>query len=153
MNVTRERSGNAPLATIGRMTDDPRVRHIDIQVRLARAVVENLRPAELAAELDEGDVVLIDVREPDELGGGTIAGVINVPRGIVELVADPDRPEHRSVLDPRRRVVVLCDTGARSALVVQVLYSLGYSDVAHLDGGLQAWVADGRSLMARSDVG
>ncbi len=141
------------MVTLGCMTDDPRVRHIDIQVRLARAVVENLRPAELASELDEGEVVLVDVREPDELGGGTIGGAINVPRGIVELVADPHRPEHCPILDPWRRVVVLCDTGARSALVVQVLYSLGYSDVAHLDGGLQAWVADGHSLLAQSDVG
>jgi rhodanese-related sulfurtransferase len=135
------------------MTDDPRVRHIDIQVRLARAVAENLRPAELAAELDEGDVVLVDVREPEELGEGTIDGAINVPRGTMELVADPGRPEHRLVLDPQRRVVVVCDTGARSVLVVHVLYSLGYSDVAHLDGGLLAWVADGRSLTCRSDVG
>ena len=69
------------------MTADSRVQHIDTQVRLARAVVENLRPAELAAELLEGNVALIDVREPDELGGGTIGGAINVPRGIVELVA------------------------------------------------------------------
>ncbi len=135
------------------MTDDPGVRHIDMQVRLARAVVENLRPAELAAELDEGDVVMIDVREPDELGSGTIGGAVNVPRGIVELVADPDRPEHRPVLDPRRRVVVLCDTGARSALVVHALYALGYSDVAHLDGGLAAWVTTGRALVRQSDVG
>ncbi len=124
-----------------------------MQVRLARAVVENLRPAELASELDEGDMVLLDVREPDELGSGTIGGAINVPRGIVELVADPDRPEHRPVLDPRRRVVVLCDTGARSALVVHALYALGYSDVAHLDGGLAAWVTTGRALVRQSDAG
>lgn len=148
-----ERPGNALIVTIAPMTDDPRVRHIDTQVRLARAVVENLRPGELAAELHEGDVVLIDVREPDELGGGTIGGAINVPRGIVELVADPERPDHRPVLDPRCRVVVLCDTGARSALAVHALYTLGYSDVAHLDGGLAAWVADGRALMAQPDVG
>ena len=130
------------------MTDDSRVQHIDTQVRLARAVVENLRPAELAAELQAGDVVLVDVRGPDELGGGTIGGAVNVPRGIVELVADPDRPDHCSVLDPRRRVVVFCDNGERSALAVHALYTLGYSDVAHLDGGLAAWVADGRALTA-----
>ena len=141
------------IVTIMSMTADPRVQHIDTQVRLARAVVENLRPAELAAELLEGNVVLVDVREPDELGGGTIGGAINVPRGIVELVADPERPDHRPVLKPRCRVVVLCDTGARSALVVHALYTLGYSDVAHLDGGLAAWVADGRALMPQSDVG
>ena len=143
-----ERLGNARIVTIGRMTNEARVQHIDTQVRLARAVVENLRPAELAAELLEGDVVLVDVREPDELGGGTIGGAINVPRGIVELAADPARPDHRSVFDPRRRVVVFCDTGARSALAVHALYTFGYSDVAHLDGGVAAWVADGRALTA-----
>ena len=143
-----ERPGNARIVTIGRMTDDARVWHIDTQVRLARAVVENLRPAELATELQAGDLVLVDVRGPDELGGGTIGGAVNVPRGIVELAADPDRPDHCSVLDPRRRVVVFCDTGERSALAVHALYTLGYSDVAHLDGGLAAWVADGRSLTA-----
>ncbi len=135
------------------MTDDPRVQRIDTQVRLARAVVENLRPAELAAELFDGDVVLVDVREPDELGGGTIGGAISVPRGVVEFVAAPGGPEHWAGLDPRRRVVVFCDTGARSALVVHVLYALGYRDVAHLDGGLAAWVADGRALMPQSVVG
>jgi len=135
------------------MTDDPRVQDIDTQVRLARAVVENLRPAELAAELCGGDVVLVDVRGPDELGGGTIGGAISVPRGLVEFAADPDEPGYRAGLDPGRRVVVFCDTGARSALVVQALYSLGYRDVAHLDGGLAAWVADGRALMSPSVVG
>jgi rhodanese-related sulfurtransferase len=135
------------------MTDDPRVQHIDTQVRLARAVVENLRPAELAAELIDDDVVLVDVREPDELGSGTIDGAMNVPRGVVEFVADPNGLGHRAGLDPGRRVVVFCDTGERSALVVHVLYALGYRDVAHLDGGLAAWVAGGRTLTRQTVVG
>jgi rhodanese-related sulfurtransferase len=141
------------VATIGRMAGDPRVQPIDAQVRLARAVVENLRPADLAEELRDRDVVLVDVREPDELGSGTIGGAISVPRGVVEFVADPLDPWHRAGLDPARRVVVICDTGARSALVVQALYSLGYCDAAHLDGGLVAWVADGRALVPQSVVG
>ena len=151
--ASRERPGNASVATIDRMTDNPKVRYIDTQVRLARAVVENLRPAELAAELHAGGVVLVDVREPDELSTGSIDGALNVPRGVVEFVADPDGPGHRVGLDPRRRVVVFCDTGARSVLVVHALYVLGYRDVAHLDGGLAAWVADGRRLTPPSVVG
>jgi rhodanese-related sulfurtransferase len=135
------------------MTENPRLRPIDTQVRLARAVVENLRPAELAAELRDGGVVLVDVREPDELATGTIVGALNVPRGVVEFVADPDGPAHRAGFDPRARVVVFCDTGARSVLVVHTLYVLGYRDVAHLDGGLAAWVADGRRLTPPSVVG
>jgi len=129
------------------------VQHVDMQVRLARAVVENLRPADLAAELGDGDVMLVDVREPDELESGTIGGAISVPRGVVEFAADRDGPEHRAGLDPSRRVIVFCDTGARSALVAHTLYALGYRDVAHLDGGLAAWVAEGRTLVQQPVVG
>lgn len=132
------------------MTDDPVARGIDTQVRLARAAVENLRPADLVAELESGDLVLVDVREPDELRSGTIEGAISVPRGVIEFAADPDGPTRRGVLDPGRRVVVYCDTGSRSALVVHTLYALGYRDVAHLDGGLAAWVADGRPVTTQA---
>ena len=133
------------MGTIRGMADS-RVQRIDTQVRLARAVVENLRPADLAAELESGRLVLVDVREPDELDGGVIDGAISVPRGVVEFAADPNAPAHRAVLDPARRVVVYSDTGSRSALVASTLYALGFRDVAHLEGGLVAWVADGRAL-------
>lgn len=135
------------------MTDNPRVQRIDVQVRLARAAVENLRPADLAAELEDGDVVLVDVRESHELLSGTIQGAISVPRGVIEFAADPEWSAQRVHLDPGCRVVVLSDTGSRSALVVHALYALGYRDVAHLDGGLAAWVADGRPLMTQSVIG
>lgn len=125
---------------------DSRVQRIDTQVRLARAVVENLRPADLAAELASGGLVLVDVREPEELGGGIIEGAISVPRGVVEFAADPVGPAHFAVLHPARRVVVYSATGSRSALVANTLYALGYRDIAHLEGGLEAWVADGRAL-------
>ncbi|MEO6123271.1 MAG: rhodanese-like domain-containing protein [Ilumatobacteraceae bacterium] len=132
------------------MSHAPRIHQIDTQVRLAQAVVENLRPAELAAELFDSDVVLVDVREPDELSSGTIVGAISVPRGVVEFIADPDGPARSAHFHPGCRVVVFCDTGARSALVVHALYDLGYRDVAHLDGGLAAWVAEGRAVVPRS---
>jgi rhodanese-related sulfurtransferase len=69
---------------------------------------------------------------------------------VIELAADPDRREHRAFLDRDRRVVVCSRTGARSALAVHALYALGFRDVAHLEGGLAAWVADGRPLVAQS---
>lgn len=137
------------MGTIGGMTDS-RAQRIDTQVRLAKAVVENLRPADLAAELSLGGLVLVDVREPDELGGGIIEGAISVPRGVVEFAADPNWPSRCNVLDPHRRVVLYSYTGSRSALVATALYGLGYRDVAHLEGGLSAWVADGLALASWS---
>ncbi|WP_221493642.1 rhodanese-like domain-containing protein [Actinomadura coerulea] len=38
------------------------------------------------------------------------------------------------------------DPGGRSALAAQTLQALGYTDVAHLDGGLAAWKEQGRPV-------
>jgi rhodanese-related sulfurtransferase len=112
------------------------------RVAAARAAIENLRPCELAAELGApsgGAVVLIDVRSAEEHQGGSISRSINVPRGKIEMTLG-------TLLDPTQRIVVYCDTGARSALAAEALYELGYHDVAHLDGGLAAWSAAGRPM-------
>lgn len=125
---------------------------IDTQVRVARAAVENLRPGDLAAELADGEVVVVDVREPDERAGGIIPGAVGVPRGVIEFAADPEGVASGHGLERHRRVVVYCDTGARSALVVHALYGLGFRDIAHLDGGLAAWLAEGRPVVTPSAI-
>lgn len=74
------------------------------------------------------DGQLIDVREPDEVAGGTLPGAINIPLG--EL---PDRVDE---LDPTRTVVLLCRSGARSAMAAEFLTSRGFDDVVNLAGGM-----------------
>lgn len=113
-------------------------------VTAARAVIENLAPADVAAELADVDALLVDVREPAETAGGVIAGAVLVPRGMLEFRADADAAEHRDGFDPDRRVIVYCASGSRSALAARSLQDLGYRDVAHLHGGLTAWIAEGR---------
>ncbi len=109
-------------------------------VETARGQVENLTPRAVAAELDGGDAVLVDVREPGERDeAGIIAGAVHVPRGVLEFCADPASPAHRAELNPERRVILHCASGGRSALAAVVLRDMGYRDVAHLDGGLAAW--------------
>jgi len=110
-------------------------------VATARGQVENLTPTAVATELSgEGDVVMVDVREPGERDEhGSIAGAVHVPRGMLEFCADPTSPAHRPDLLPGRRVILHCASGGRSALAAVVLRDMGYCDVAHLDGGLNAW--------------
>lgn len=109
-------------------------------VAAARGQVENLSPAAVAVELDAGDAVLVDVREPAERDDqGVIAGAVHVPRGMLEFRADPSSPAHIPDLSPERRVIVHCASGGRSALAAATLAAMGYRDVAHLDGGLAAW--------------
>src|SRR5512146_588871 len=112
----------------------------DLITRARRRVVE-LTPDEFAdaAEPIAGALV-IDVREAEErVTTGTIPGAVHVPRGMLELRADPTSPHHDPRLVPHRRVLLHCASGERSALAADSLAALGYSDVAHLAGGLTAW--------------
>lgn len=116
-------------------------------VATARGQVENLTSRAVAEELADGNVVLVDVREPGEREEvGIIAGAVHVPRGLLEFCADPAGPAHRSELMPERRVILHCASGGRSALAAVVLRDMGYRDVAHLDGGMAAWVRDGMPI-------
>lgn len=111
-------------------------------ITAARAGIENLTPAEVAAEVDEGDVLLVDVREPSETMNGFIPTAVFAPRGMLEFYADATSPHHMAVFDPGLRVIVYSATGSRSALAAGSLQDLGYRDVAHLDGGYQRWLDD-----------
>jgi rhodanese-related sulfurtransferase len=113
----------------------------------AKGQVENLTVDAVADEMASGDVVLVDLREPEELAAtGRIPGSVHVPRGMLEFRADPTSAYHQDPLDPSRRVIVHCASGGRSALAAATLQSMGYTNVAHLDGGFTAWKEAGRPI-------
>lgn len=113
-------------------------------VASAKATIENLHAEAVAREMETGDVLLVDLRERDELDrAGVIPGAIHAPRGMLEFYADGASPYHRPELQRSRRVVLYCASGGRSALAVTALEALGFSRVAHLDGGFSSWCAAG----------
>ncbi|MGI9603644.1 MAG: rhodanese-like domain-containing protein [Acidimicrobiales bacterium] len=82
---------------------------------------------------DDGQ--LVDVREPHEVAGGTLAGAMNIPLG--ELAGRLDEP------DPSLPVVLLCRSGGRSAQAARFLTAEGFVDVVNLAGGMLALPDDG----------
>ena len=113
----------------------------------AKGRVENLTPEQVAAELDAGDVTLVDIREDDErVQSGAIPGAVRAPRGMLEFWADPASPYHREEFDPARRTILYCASGGRSALAADTLQRMGYGNVAHLDGGITAWKEGGHPV-------
>lgn len=119
---------------------------VDLVAR-AKGRVENLDPEQVAQEAADG-AVLVDLREPGEIQrDGTIEGAVQAPRGMLEFYADPQSPYHRAEFDPSRRTILCCASGGRSALAASTLARLGYTDVAHLDGGMKAWRNDGRPVV------
>lgn len=117
-------------------------------VTRAKEQVENLTPEQIQQERS-GGAVLIDLREPAELqADGMIEGAVHAPRGMLEFYADPSSPYHRAEFDPTRRTILYCASGGRSALGAVALSGLGYTDVAHLAGGMKAWRGDGRPTVS-----
>jgi rhodanese-related sulfurtransferase len=109
----------------------------------AKGQIQNLTPEQVAEEMRAG-AKLIDLREPGELEtNGRIPGAIPAPRGMLEFYADPTSPYHREEFDPNQRLILSCASGGRSALATVTLRRMGYTKVAHLDGGLNAWKAQG----------
>src|ERR1051325_3925742 len=100
----------------------------------ALQTVPEVGPAELQSRLSGGEqIVLIDVREPDEFARGKIPGAYTIPRGVLEMQVDGRLP-----LDTT--VVLYCGGGARSALACKSLADMGYDKGENLQGGWQAWV-------------
>ena len=113
-------------------------------VSQAKQRIENLTPDQVAAELARGDVLLVDLRESEERAQkGAIPGAVHAPRGMLEFYADPANDDHRPEFDPKRRTILYCAGGARSAPAAETLQQLGYTRVAHLEGGFTAWTASG----------
>lgn len=116
-------------------------------IAAAKAQVEQLSPEDASVELRRGDVLLVDLREPAERGEhGVIAGAVHAPRGMLEFYADPTSAYFHPEFDPARRTILYCATGGRSALAAATLQELGYTRVAHLTGGLNAWREAGRHV-------
>ena len=111
----------------------------------AKSRVENLSVEQTAAELEQGDALLVDLREPEERAkSGTIPGALAAPRGMLEFWADPTSSYHKPEFSPERRVIFHCASGGRSALAADLLQEMGYTNVAHLDGGFGAWQSAGK---------
>jgi rhodanese-related sulfurtransferase len=102
--------------------------------------IDRLEPADAAAALREG-AVLVDIRSAeDRERDGIVPGSLHVPRTVLEWRLDPDgdwRTPH--VADLEERVVLLCDHGCSSILAAATLVDLGYARAGDVVGGFEAW--------------
>jgi rhodanese-related sulfurtransferase len=125
------------------MSKSSRLKTVKQMVTETRERTQSLSAEEVATEIESGDALLVDLREEDErFLEGAIPSSMHVPRGMIELSADPTSPLHRDEFDPERRIIVYCSSGSRSALAADTLQGMGYEDVAHLEGGMMAWKQD-----------
>ena len=96
---------------------------------------KDLTPQQVKAALDAGQILLIDVREPEEFAAERIAGAVNAPLSRLSPAALPKADG--------KTVVLQCAGGKRSAMAVDQCRKAGELIETHLAGGLAAWKAAG----------
>lgn len=104
----------------------------------ANKTVETLSAEDAVKLVGDPGVVLVDVREGEELQKtGKVQGAVHVPRGFLEFQADPASASHKPELGGKR-LVLYCASGNRSALGAKALTEMGIGNVAHVAGGFTA---------------
>ncbi len=98
---------------------------VDVTVEQARALVD--RPKD--------DLVILDVRTPEEFAEGHVAGARNLN------VMAPDFERQVAQLDRAKPYLVYCRTGNRSGRAVQIMTSLGFTRISHMTEGIVGWQA------------
>ncbi len=117
----------------------------------AGARVERLDAREAVAKTAAGEIVLIDVRDGNELrASGKAKGALHVPLMSLKMKCDPASPECLPELKAAQAagkpIAVYCASGARSQGAGQMLLQMGYGPVYNI-GGLYDWHAAGGALV------
>lgn len=110
----------------------------------ARSRLVRLAPAQAAAAQAAG-AVFVDIRGDDETRiHGCIPGAIRIPRNVLEWRADPTCSACDSrIADLDVILVVVCQQGYQSSLAASNLHELGFTHATDLEGGFEAWRAEG----------
>lgn len=110
----------------------------------ARAAISELEPGQVRSRL--GDLILVDVREPEEYEAGTVEGALLMPRGNLESLVESRLPDRRD------EIVLFCAGGSRSALAAVTLKAMGYGNTHSMAGGFNRWKDEGLPWTAPSTL-
>lgn len=105
--------------------------------------VSPVSPADAAAVIAAGsNVVVLDIRTPQEFNEGIIEGAINIDFYESSFAATLD------TLDKDAEYVVYCRSGNRSSQARKTFESLGFTNVTEIEGGIVDWYASGLPVVA-----
>ena len=131
------------------MTTDMQRRHLilttlAVSAALALGACSPAAPPEHQVSLDEarqlleqGRVLMFDIREPDEHATGVAQGMRLLP------VSQLDERVGEIPKDPGQPVLIICNTQNRSSKVVEALREAGWTNVRFVNGGMSEWAKRG----------
>ena len=104
----------------------------------AKSKIQEVDTQTASEKIESNQVVVLDVREPDEFEQGALKNVVHIPRGHLEAQVES------KIVDKNSPVIVYCAGGVRSAFAAKTLQELGYANVMSMAGGFGKWKDEGR---------
>lgn len=95
--------------------------------------ISQLNPSDAVRLMNNDEVVVLDVREANEFGGGHINSAKHIPMSVLKKrVSELEKYKSRHVL-------TYCRSGSRSNYACKVLKKSGFEHVYNLSGGVMNW--------------
>lgn len=103
------------------------------------ADVGNISQQELL-EVNTNNVIIVDVRTPEEFQQGHVPNAINVP--LSDIIDNP------AILrsSKEKPIVLYCRSGYRAGKAAEALHKEGHQNMRHLEGDMQGWLKAGLSV-------
>jgi len=109
----------------------------------SEGTIETVSPTDAAEVIaSDSDVVVLDIRTPEEYSAGIIEGAINID------FYEPDFAAQLDTLDKDTHYVVYCRSGSRSGQAMGVFADLAFAEVTEVDGGIANWYGTGLPVVA-----
>jgi rhodanese-related sulfurtransferase len=132
-------------------------KYVPLPLELVKSRIEELLPPAAREEIEGGDAVVIDVRDPERYEAGHLKGAINVPSG--ESARNAHDAAYVDAIEsaggaPDDRIILVCGQGNRSARTADALKNEhGFTNVASIIGGSKLWSDLGYPIEGEIAVG
>lgn len=102
--------------------------------------IKEIEALQLAEMLDQdNNIQVVDIRQPAEVARGTVPGADLIPMHTIPLRIQEIKQD--------KPVVLVCQSGARSAQACMFLTQNGYENVYNLRGGILGWAGSGQQIV------
>ncbi len=120
-------------------------------VNEANKSIETIDIIKVKLMVENNECILIDVRDIRELWReGTVKDSKHIPRGMLEFWLDPQSSYFKeNKFDPKKKMILYCALGMRSALATKSLVDMGFKNVAHVNGGFDALKQSGLKIITK----
>tara|TARA_Y100000590_G_C15688035_1_gene1002378 strand:+ start:1246 stop:1647 length:402 start_codon:yes stop_codon:yes gene_type:complete len=115
--------------------------------------IETLDPLKVKELYEKEKCTLVDIRDIRELWrDGSIKDAMHIPRGMLEFWLDETSPYYKKEKfgDSSKKIILFCAGGLRSALSAKTLKDMGFTNVAHIDGGFESLKINGFEIIQKN---